>query len=78
MSTKSKFHRDGTVTVWNVFTQQHEHVSAEDLVMRAGGAGATPQPNAVLPTLPENDRQRIFRMAGRNIEESRRAMRYSA
>lgn len=78
MSTKTKFHRDGTVTVWNVFLQQHERKSSEDWYMQAGGLGATCRPDAVLPTLNAAESERIIRLAGRNIRGGQRAMRYRA
>lgn len=58
-STKTKFHRDGTVTCWDVYQQQWVHRSASDLVAEA----KRPSPNSILPTLPESERARIERMA---------------
>ena len=52
-------HRDGTVTVWNVFTQSWERMSCAALVQ----ACEQPHGNLVLPTLPERDRRRIIRAA---------------
>lgn len=56
---RTKFHRDHTVTVWNVYTQQWERTSCVKLVRAARSA------NAVLPTLPERERRRIIRTAER-------------
>ena len=46
MTTKTKFHRDGTFTVWNVFTQQWERTSKPS--------------DRVLASLPKPERKRIF------------------
>lgn len=56
---RTKFHRDGSATVWNVYTQQWERTSCVQLVRAARSA------NAILPTLPERERRRIIRAAER-------------
>lgn len=53
---KTKFNRDGTVTVWNVYEQQWQRISATKLWQCRGN-------NPLLPTLPQSDRRRIERMA---------------
>lgn len=58
---KPKYHRDGTVTIWNVFSQSWERVAAADLVERA----ENPFGDVILPTLPAADRARIERMVAR-------------
>lgn len=57
-NTKTKFHRDGTVSVWNVYEQQWQRMSATRLCQSSG-------PNPLLPTLPMADRRRIERIAER-------------
>lgn len=56
MTTKTKFHRDGTVTVWNIYTQQWERRDAASIV-REPARG-----NMILPTLSDSERARITRM----------------
>ena len=58
MAYKTKFHRDGTVTVWNVYNQQWERIEAQTLVDQC----KEPFGNLILPTLPQQDRARIERM----------------
>lgn len=52
MTTKTKFHRDGTVTVWDVHAQQWRRMTPAALL----AAG-------LLPTLPRAERARIERRA---------------
>ena len=59
MSTKTTFHRDGTVTTWDVFAQQWTRISARALVDQC----EHPHGNLILPTLPAAERKRIDRMA---------------
>ncbi len=61
MNYRTKFHRDGDVTIWNVFTQQWERRSARYLVEQC----EHPFGNLILPTLRQEDRQRIVRVAKR-------------
>ena len=56
------FHGDGTVTAWDVYQQQWVRRSAAYLVAEA----EAPTPNAILPTLPEDERARIIRIATRD------------
>ena len=58
MTYQTKFHRDGTVTLWNVYTQQWVRVSAQSLVAQC----ERPFGNMLLPTLPESERARIERV----------------
>ena len=51
------FHRDGSVTLWNVFTQQYERHHASDLV----AACERPFGNLLLPTLPDKERSRVIK-----------------
>lgn len=53
LNTKTKFHRDNTVTVWNVYTQQWERGRAESV------------PAEVLASLPAAERERIQRVAAK-------------
>jgi len=55
------FHRDGTVTLWDVYAQQWTRVRATDLV----AACERPVGNLLLPTLNESERNRIIKMAAR-------------
>lgn len=57
---KTTYHRDGTVTVWDVYAQQWRRVPASGLL------AAVTAPNAVLPTLPQAERLRISRHAQRH------------
>ena len=59
MAYQTKFHRDGTVTLWDVFAQQWTRKSARDLVAQC----ERPFGNLLLPTLPAQERQRVIRMA---------------
>ena len=52
----TKFHRDGSVTIWDVYTQSWSRTPATELV------ATCPQ---LLATLPEADRKRIERMAAK-------------
>jgi len=54
---QTKFHRDGTVTVWDVYQQQWVRRAAADLIAECGSA------NALMPTLSQSERDRITRMA---------------
>ena len=58
---RTRYHRDGTVTVWDVYLQQWTRRSAASLVAEA----QAPAPNAILPTLSETERARIGRIAAR-------------
>ena len=62
MAYKTKFHRDGTVTVWNVFSQSWKRISATALVEQC----ENPFGNLILPTLPATDRVRIERTWNRS------------
>lgn len=53
---RTKYHRDGTVTVWDVYQQEWRRIRAADLI-----AG-----NSILPRLPASERQRIEKMASVN------------
>lgn len=59
MNTKTKFHKDGTLTVWNIYSQRRERRDAVSLV-REPGRG-----NMLMPTLDDSERARITRMATR-------------
>jgi hypothetical protein len=59
MIYSTKFHRDGTVTLWNVYTQQWERHEAVALVEQC----ERPFGNLLLPTLTAQERARIERMA---------------
>lgn len=61
MSIKTTFHRDGSVTVWNVYTQQWQRTDCTQLVRAARHYPA----NAILPTLSERERNRIQRVAAK-------------
>lgn len=56
---RSTFHRDGSVTIWNVYTQQWERLSARNL------ADEQAYGNMLMPTLSEAERARILRIAAR-------------
>lgn len=58
MSFTTTFHRDGTVTVWNVYTQQWQRLAATAIVTQRGA-------NTLMPTLTNSERARIERMAAR-------------
>lgn len=47
---KTKFHRDGTVTVWNVYTQQWERTGRPS--------------DRVLASLESKERERVIRHCG--------------
>jgi hypothetical protein len=49
----TRCHRDGTVTFWNVYTQQWERLCAMDIS------------DDTLATLPHEERERIIRLAQR-------------
>ena len=54
MSTyKTKFHRDGTITLWNIFAQAWQRLQA-DLIA-----------DSVLATLSDSERARIAKIASR-------------
>ena len=55
----TRYHRDGTVTLWDVYSQQWRRLSASYLVGQCERAFG----NLLLPTLPERDRRRIVRTA---------------
>lgn len=59
MSTNTTFHRDGTVTTWDVYAQQWTRISARELVAQ----WENPHGNLILPTLSAAERKRIERMA---------------
>ena len=61
MSMQTRYHRDGTVTVWDVYQQQWTRRPATELVAEA----ERPSPNAIMPTLNARERERIERMAQR-------------
>jgi len=48
---KTKYHRDGTITIWNVYTQTWLRISASHV------------PASVLATLSDKERARIARIA---------------
>jgi len=50
---KTTYHRDGTVTVWNIFSQTWMRLRAEHVS------------DPVLASLPEADRNRINRIAAK-------------
>jgi hypothetical protein len=50
---KTTFHRDRSVTIWNVYTQQWVRLFAREV------------PNAILATLPSAERTRICKLAKR-------------
>lgn len=50
---KTVFHRDGTVTVWDVYTQQWRRMGAESLASEA----------RLMATLREAERRRILQTA---------------
>ena len=52
-SYKTTYHRDGTVTVWNVYTQQWERIAADQVS------------DQILASLNETERRRIGKMAER-------------
>jgi hypothetical protein len=52
-SYKTTFHRDNTVTFWNVYTQQWERRAASRIA------------DEVLASLPQSERARIARMAAK-------------
>ena len=52
-SYKTTYHRDGTVTVWNVYTQQWERIAADQVS------------DQILASLNETERRRIAKMAER-------------
>lgn len=53
MSYKTKFHRDGTVTVWSVYSQQWARISAV----------AAFRDDRLMASLNDLERRRIARMA---------------
>ena len=59
MTYSTKFHRDGTVTLWNVYSQQWERHEATMLVEQC----KRPFGNLLLPTLNAKERARIERIA---------------
>ena len=52
INLKTKFHRDGSVTIWNVYRQQWVRTSASAVTAET------------LATLTDAERNRIRRMAG--------------
>ena len=64
MSTKTKFHRDGTVTYWDVYRQQWVRRSASDILDDPVWG------DMILATLPESERARIARIAADIAAES--------
>jgi len=54
---RTTYHRDGTVTVWDVYSQRWTRRSAARLVAEAG------HNNSVLPTLSQRERDRIAQIA---------------
>lgn len=52
-STNSTYHRDGTVTLWDVYCQEWRRIPAAEVTDR------------LLATLPPRERERIQRMAAR-------------
>lgn len=56
----STFHKDGTVTIWNVYTQGWERISAARLIAQC----ERPFGNLIMPTLNDTERARIRRIAG--------------
>lgn len=53
MNYETTYHRDGTVTLWDVYKQQWERVAAENVS------------DEILASLTETERSRIGRMAER-------------
>jgi hypothetical protein len=52
-STNSTYHRDGTITLWDIYRQQWRRIPAAEVTDR------------LLATLPPRERERIQRMAAR-------------
>lgn len=52
---KTKFHRDGTVTLWDVYRQQWDRTDSPS--------------DEVLASLPPNERNRVIRHTGMDAED---------
>ncbi len=65
MSYDTTYHRDGTVTVWDVYRQQWTRRQASELALD----------NDVMPTLSGAERERVSAMArGMTVRQYRRVL----
>jgi hypothetical protein len=53
---KTKFHKDGTITIWNIYLQQWERHQADQI------------PNDVLASVGDIERDRIYNHARRCLK----------
>jgi hypothetical protein len=53
---KTKFHKDGTITIWNIYRQQWERHRADQI------------PDDVLASVGTIERERIYKHAGKGAK----------